>query len=237
MNNIRAEKECVMELIKENKPIVEINLKMAKKHIKLKGIKKASKKKKSTTNNISTFFEIFIEEAYKQLRLDAKALAKDKIERKESSLFKNMDTKANKEDSTSIDSTLNNNNLEKSTQDKYSKKINNSKKSNLLTSDNSIKKDVGINKESLLDFGVDFKNDSISKPKTLNCPPKVDNSKNSELDISFMETKRIDGTSQIGFSISTIEIPIEKTKRKKCKKLNINDNNKDVISQLSFFSL
>lgn len=78
MINLKTEKECILEIIKENRPIVDLNLNMAKKHIKIKRIKKASKKK--VNENLFNFFDAFMEEAYKQLRLDGISLAKEKLE-------------------------------------------------------------------------------------------------------------------------------------------------------------
>lgn len=78
MSNLTKEKEAVLEIIKENKSIVDMNLKMAKKHIKLKGIKKASKKKSSKSN--LSFYDIFMEVAYDEILLNAKDLLKEKKE-------------------------------------------------------------------------------------------------------------------------------------------------------------
>lgn len=78
MSNLTKEKEAVLAVIRENKPVVEANLEIAKKHIKLKGIKKASKNKTSISK--SSFYDVFMEEAYKEILLNAKALLKEEKE-------------------------------------------------------------------------------------------------------------------------------------------------------------
>lgn len=259
MINIKAEKESVLEIIKENRPIVEINLKMAKKHIKIKGIKKASKNKKANSKNVSTFFEIFMEEAYKQIRLDGLALAKEKIELANKSIVDENNDKSNNKDNikpkvevSTNNSKLNNkdtksinNNCKKiDTRSKSTKKIDSTtkNKSNLLnkneiSKDNScVSKDTSL--ESISDTNEKSKKNIISKSKALDCPPSINNSENVELVSPFTEVKRKDGCSQLGFSVITTNTPIEKAKRKRCKKTNINDNTyNESTSQLSLFSL
>ena len=253
MISIKAEKESVLELIKENRPIVEINLKMAKKHIKIKGIKKASKNKKANSKNTSTFFETFMEEAYKQLRLDGLALAKEKMELANESTIDEGDNKSKNTDNiepkveiSTDNSKLNNKDVKSSTNDKckktdtrskFTKKIDSTtkNKSNLFN-ENEVSKDTSL--ESISDTNEKSKKNIISKSKALDCPPSINNSENVELVSPFTEVKRKDGCSQLGFSVITTNTPIEKAKRKRCKKTNINDNTyNESTSQLSLFSL
>lgn len=77
MTNTTAEKKAMLQIINENKPIVESNLKLAKEHIKIKKIKKTSKK--STTSNKDSFFEAFMDVAYEELRNNAKERVKENI--------------------------------------------------------------------------------------------------------------------------------------------------------------
>ena len=258
MINIKTEKECVMELIKENRPIVEINLKMAKKHIKKKGIKKASKNKKAN-KNISSFFEAFMEEAYKQLRLDGLALAKEKMETANESIIEEDVNKLKDKDNTKSNtevltnnSKLNNTDTESIANNNCEKVDKNSKSTKKIASNTNNKSDLfnnKISKDTSLEpisetnekskKNIISKTKSKSKSKALDCPPSIDNnSEKTELVSPFMEVERTDGSSQLGFSVLTINTPIEKTKKKRCKKRNTNDNiHNESVSQLSLFSL
>lgn len=231
MINIKAEKECVLELIKENRPIVELNLKMAKKHINIKCIKKASKKK--VAENSFNFFDVFMEEAYKQLRLDGASLAKEKIE---------LTSEPNIEESTKDENDIKIKS-ESIISSEYNKKINSTTKnqSNLFNK-NKVSKNDNLNDEdslkSICDINKKSKEDIICKPKALECPPCTNSSVNTELISPFTEVKRKDGSSQLGFSFSMTKTPIEKTKTKTHKKKDIHETvSNNSVSQLSIFSL
>ena len=261
MISIKTEKECVMELIKENRPIVELNLKMAKKHIKLKGIKKASKTKKAS--KIPSFLEIFMEEAYKQLRLDGLALAKEKMEIKNMSTTQDTNKSicekdSKKEINTLKNSSKSNNENVKNTNDNSKNistnikpvektELKNNDKTNILNENNISKSDVTENSiysnkdaslESLSRTNEKSTKDIVHKSKTLDCPPPKNDLPNTELVSPFTEVKRKDGSSQLGFSILTTGTPIEKTKRKRTKKKNTDINIfGEITSQLSLFGL
>lgn len=231
MINIKTEKECVLELIKENRPIVELNLKMAKKHIKIKSIKKASNKK--VAKKSFNFFDVFMEEAYNQLRLDGLSLAKEKIE---------LTSKSNIEESTKGEHNIKIKS-ESIISSEDDKKINSTtKKQSNLFSKNKVSKYDNLNDEdslkSICDINKKSKEDTICKPKALECPPCTNSSVKTELISPFTEVKRKDGSSQLGFSFSMTKTPIEKTKKKTHKKKDTRDNIcNNSVSQLSIFSL
>lgn len=253
MINIKTEKECVMELIKENRPIVEINLKMAKKHIKIKGIKKASKTKKANNRNKSSFLEVFMEEAYKQLRLDGLTLAKEKMELNSALSTEDTDKSICKKDSKKEIDTVNkgsklstvdtNKDINiKSTKSIKKTELSTDVKTNLSNKDKVSKNNSCINEEASLallsETNEKSKKDITHKSKTLNCPPSKNNLPNTELVSPFTEIKRTDGSSQLKFSVTTTDTPIEKTKIKRCKKRSVNnDVYTESTSQLSLFSL